>query len=375
MSSLRFLVAYFVAWIPAALLYSVMIYSASEARARAVPDALIGGIQSMTAAALLGLGVWWATTRLAERARPFATMAGAHLAMAAGYTALWNGFVLASIWKFAPTQVFESYVRFGLGWNLLTGLFIYGMVSGIAHALTVTRRLRREREATARAEALRTRAELSALRAQMNPHVLFNTLHSISALVRTDPKAVEDALERLAGLLRRLLDTNRLGADQVSLGEEWDIVRDQLQLEQLRFGDRLRVVEEIESEALDYMIPVFTLQPMVENAVKHGVAARTQPCTVRISARCHPERSEGSAVDMLELEVSDDGPGADRKTALNAQGLGLRALRQRLLAQFGDRGGVHVETEPGKGFLIRVTLPAVVATPQAASSKPQAVVS
>src|SRR6185295_6075001 len=115
-----------------------------------------------------------------------------------------------------------AFLEYALGWELLTGLLIYGMVAGIAQAVAVGARLRRERDAASRAEALRARAELSALRAQMNPHFLFNTLHSISALVRTDPRAVEDALERLALLLRRLLDVNRAGADQIVLAEEWE---------------------------------------------------------------------------------------------------------------------------------------------------------
>jgi two-component system LytT family sensor kinase len=352
-SRVRFLTAYFAAWIPPAILYGVMIYRATEPRNRGGAGAFWGGVESMTVAALLGLGVWWLTTRIAERARPLAMLAAAHAGMAVAFTVLWNGFILLSIRLFAPREVFDTYIRFAIGWNLLTGLFIYGMVAGIGHALTVTRRLRGEREATARAEALRARAELSALRAQMNPHFLFNTLHSISALVRTDPRAVEDALERLAGLLRRMLDANRLGADQIPLGEEWAVVRDQLQLEALRFGDRLRVVENVESEALDCLIPVFTLQPLVENAVKHGVASRTQPCTIRISARVV---ANGSG-DQLVLEVADDGPGADKRAALDATGLGLRAVRQRVMAQYGDHGGVHIETAPGQGFLARVTLP------------------
>jgi two-component system, LytTR family, sensor kinase len=350
---LQFLTAYFAAWVPAAALYAFMIHQQTEARSRSLSGAIWGGAESMLAAALLGLVVWRLTQRLGERARPMATLVGSHVALAIAYTGAWNTWIVVSMYFFAPRVVFDTYVQFGLGWNIMTGLLLYGIVAGIAHALTAGRRLRREREATARAEALRVHAELSALRAQMHPHFLFNTLHSIAALARTDPGAVEDALERLAGLLRRLLDVRRLTADQVPLGDEWDIVRDQLELEKLRFGDRLRVIADVDSEALECLIPIFSLQPIVENAVKHGVAARTQPCTIHVSARVQGE--------TLELEVRDDGPGADKRAALNAPGLGLRSLRQRLLALHGDRGGVHVETEPGKGFLIRVTLPAVAA--------------
>ena len=363
--SLRFFAAYFAAWIPPAALYAFMIYQQSADRSR-LANALWGGAESMAVAALLGLLVWTATRRLAEHARPFVTLVSAHVGLAIGYTTLWNAWVVISIYLFAPRAVFEQYVTFGLGWNILTGLLLYGMVAGIAHALTVSRRLRREREATARAEALRAQAELNALRAQMNPHFLFNTLHSIAALARTDPGAVENALERLAGLLRRLLDGRRLAADQVPLGDEWEIVRDQLELENLRFGDRLRVVWDMDPDALECLIPIFTLQPLVENAVKHGVAGRTEPCTIHISA--HVTGHTATQSETLCIEVRDDGPGADKRAALAASGLGLRSLRQRMIAVHGDRAGVHIETTPGRGFMARLTMP-VVAAPLPVSAR------
>lgn len=355
---LRFLLIYFAAWIPVAVIYSYLIYQSSADRS--VDGALIGGGESVLFAALLGLAVWSATRRLAERARPLHLVVGAHLLLSIAYTLVWTGLIVGSIALFAPRSVLDSFLQYALGWELLTGILLYGLVAGIAHGVTIGARLRRERDAVIRAEALRARAELSALRSQMNPHFLFNTLHSITALVRTDPRAVEDALERLALLLRRLLDVNRGGADQIALGEEWEIVGNQLELEKLRFGDRLRVVTEIDQEALDCVIPIFTLQPLVENAVRHGVAARTQPCTVTIGARVRG--------DVLEIEVRDDGPGADPRAALNASGLGLRAVRQRLMAQYGDRSGVHVDSAPGAGFRVQVTLPAIVSPARQQSS-------
>lgn len=350
----RFVLTYFAAWVPFAALYSVLIYLSSQigpARDRSVYGALSGGITSIVLAALLGLVVWRISRRLAERQSSAVTMVVAHVLLSIAYAVSWTVLIGLSIALFAPPRVLTAFLQFAAGWNTLTGLFLYGMVAGIAHAVTVGARLRRERDAAGKAEALRARAELSALRAQMNPHFLFNTLHSISALVRTDPGAVEDALERLALLLRRLLDVNRAGGDQIALGEEWEIVSDQLELEKLRFGDRLRVVTEIENDALECQIPVFTLQPLVENAVRHGVASQTKPCTVTISAHVRGEN--------LEIEVRDDGPGADLKAAMNASGLGLRAIRQRLLAQYGDRAGVHVTSVIGGGFSVLVTLPAV----------------
>jgi len=349
----RFLLAYSAAWAPLAVLYSLLIYW--QTPTPSLIGSIQGGIETVATAALLGLVVWKAIHRLAEQPRGLLRWIGAQVGLAICYSTVWNAMTVLSIWVFAPRSVIEMYVRNALGWSFVTGLILYGFLAGIAHAIAVSARLRREREASARSEALRARAELSALRAQMNPHFLFNTLHSISALVRSDPQAVEDALERLAGLLRRLLDSNRAGADHVSLSEEWDIVSDQLALERLRFGDRLNVVGALESEALECRIPMFTLQPLVENAIRHGVAAQAEHCTVRIAARV--------AGDVLTLEVRDDGPGADAKAVLAAKGLGVRSVRTRLLAQYGDSAGVHIETAPGAGFLVRVTLPAGVALP------------
>lgn len=350
-SRTKFLFLYFAAWLPPAVLYAFLIYLQSNDRS--VEGAIFGGLQSMLSAALLGLGVWSIARRMAERPRPVATLIAVHLGLAIVYTTVWTGLIVLTIALFAPPQVLRMFMQYALGWELLTGVLIYGLVAGISHAVATSKRLRREREAAARAETLRARAELSALRAQMNPHFLFNTLHSVAALVRADPVAAEQALERLATLLRRVLDVNRAGVDQIALGEEWDVVRDQLELEKLRYGDRLRVVTDIESDALECAVPLFALQPLVENAVRHGVAARTEPCTVAIGARI--------AGETLEIEVKDDGPGADRRATLSAVGLGLRSVRSRLLAMYGDRGGFHVETAPGEGFLVRLTLPAVVA--------------
>jgi signal transduction histidine kinase len=367
MKRLRFLMLYFAAWLPLAVIYDGAIYLQSPERS--ARGAVIGGTQSIVYAAILGLLVWRFARRLVESSSPAGRVVAIHAALALAYAAAWTGLVVLSIALFAPPGVLKSFVQYAIAWQVVSGIFIYGIVAGVAHALLVTQRLRREREASARAEALRARAELSALRAQMNPHFLFNTLHSISALVRSDPRAVEDALERLAALLRRLLDVNRGGGDQIALAEEWEIVRDQLELEKLRFGDRLRIIEEIEGDALECSVPIFTLQPLVENAIRHAVATRTQGGTVTIRAHV--------ADDQLVIAVRDDGPGAEARAVNAAPGLGLSAVRQRLLALYGDRAGVRVDTAPGKGFAVRITIPAIASGPAlpspAGSVRPAAV--
>ncbi|MFI5230248.1 MAG: sensor histidine kinase, partial [Gemmatimonadales bacterium] len=129
-------------------------------------------------------------------------------------------------------------------------------------------------------------------------------------------------------------------------------VRNYLSLEQLRLGDRLRVVERIDPDALDCALPSLTMQPLVENAIKYGVAPRAGGGTITIGAAC---AADGS---VLELDVADDGPGARVDVLDTAAGVGLRAVRQRLDTRYPTRATFSVTTEPGHGFAVRLTLPA-----------------
>jgi LytS/YehU family sensor histidine kinase len=211
--------------------------------------------------------------------------------------------------------------------------------------------LRDEERRGARAEALRIDAELRALRAQLNPHFLFNTLHSITALVRIDPADGERALEHFAALLRYVLDVNRERSEEVPLEEELGFVRTYLALERLRLGDRLQVKEEIDPDALECLVLGFSLQPLVENAIRHGIAPRAGEGTLRIAANL-----EG---DQLVLEVADDGSGADGTAVAEAAGVGLNAVRQRLEARWGNDARLEIVTAPRNGFLVRMVQPAV----------------
>jgi LytS/YehU family sensor histidine kinase len=225
---------------------------------------------------------------------------------------------------------------------------LYGLVVGISYAMQSARRLRDQERRAARAEALRVDAELRALRAQLNPHFLFNTLHSITALVRIDPTSGERALEQFAALLRYVLDVNRERSEEVPLEEEMGFVRTYLALETLRLGERLQVIEEIDPDALECLVLAFSLQPLVENAIRHGIAPRAGQGTLRVAANLVGEQ--------LVLEVADDGAGAD--AAKVGEGVGLSAVRQRLEARWGAQAHMEIVTAPQNGFLVRVTVPA-----------------
>jgi LytS/YehU family sensor histidine kinase len=226
--------------------------------------------------------------------------------------------------------------------------WLYGLVAGVSYAVRTQGRLRDQEMAAARAETLATRAQLRALRAQLNPHFFFNALHSLTTLVRNDARAAEEALDRLGGLLRYALDEGF--SDDVPLANEWEFVCDYLALESLRLGPRLCVQSELDEDALECLVPSFILQPLVENAVRHGLARRVQGGSLVIEASVKG--------DELLLRVRDDGRGASREETERTSGLGLRTLRQRLEARYNGSSRVEIVTAPGAGFEVIVAIPA-----------------
>ena len=347
----RFWLVYSAAWLPYAASYvAIFLTHLGSSFIGALNDALC----NVVPAALLGAGVIFLCRRFPWRRERRAKFLAAHLGLALLYSALWVSVVpLLFTLETAATRGtwdYQPFTGYGFQWEFFAGLMLYGTIASITYAMQASERLRAEEARAARAEHLRTRAELDALRAQLNPHFLFNTLHSLMSLVRHDPHAAEDALERLSALLRYALKAKREDGDEVSLAEEWKFVENYLALEQLRLGGRLRVESRIQPETLDCAVPAFTLQPLVENAIRHGVAAQSRGGALRIA--CDLEDK------TLRLLVRDDGPGATSEVITNSGGLGLRVVRQRLDALYGSRARLDVETSPGAGFTVRVEIPA-----------------
>jgi len=202
-------------------------------------------------------------------------------------------------------------------------------------------------EARLREEA--ARAELSALQARINPHFFFNTLNTISALAEDDPRRAAEIVQTLAELFRYTFKVAESGP--VPLAEELDFVGRYLTIEQARFGDRLRVVRDVDEAALSVPVPGLILQPLVENAVGHGIAPLRHGGTVRIAARC----GEG----MLVVEVADDGRGLPPGRDPVREGHGLDNVRQRLLTLYGEDGGLDLGPgQGGRGTMARIRIPA-----------------
>jgi signal transduction histidine kinase len=209
---------------------------------------------------------------------------------------------------------------------------------------------RRERERAlqaSRLQELMAGLQLSLLRAQIQPHFLFNTMHAISALLRVDPRAAEDMLADLAEILRASF--NDPSSQETTLRRELDIVGCFLRIQQRRLGDRLSVVTDVSLEALDAAVPALVLQSLVENAVLHGIAPARRPGTLRIGAR-----RDGAA---LVLEVSDDGTGAAAATTSAGGGIGLANARERLRHLYGGAQSFSFESVPERGTRVALRLP------------------
>ena len=245
------------------------------------------------------------------------------------------------VWRWpTPVQV--------LVWLAMMALLVYCALCSIGHASALARRVRDEAARAARAETLRAEARLAALRAQLNPHFILNLLHSLMGLVGRDPETAASAIERLGGLLQHTLRVQRQEGDQVPLRDELAFVADYLALERLRLAERLRAEIDVDPAALDLAVPAFVLQPLVENAVRHGVAPRAGGGRLAVSAR--------AADGVLRLRVEDDGTGA-AGAADPGEGLGLRLIEERLAAIYGPAASLRTGAMPGGGFAAEVTIP------------------
>jgi hypothetical protein len=230
--------------------------------------------------------------------------------------------------------------------STLNNFLMSWMIIGVAHALVYAERDQRRR---AQAQVLETQlanARLGALAAQLNPHFLFNTLNSIAEMVHRDADVADRMLVGLGELLRQSLSSEQL--QEVSLGDELELLDCYVDIEQMRLGDRLKFDRDIPQETLGARVPHLLLQPLVENAIKHAIAPRPSPGHVSVRV----ERDS----DRLVLEVRDDGDGRDEPTAKGA-GIGLSSTRARLQALYGDDHSFSVRAQPEGGTVARVVVP------------------
>jgi two-component system, LytTR family, sensor kinase len=207
-------------------------------------------------------------------------------------------------------------------------------------------------------ERLLLHSRMEALQNQINPHFLFNTLNSVSSLVRFDPDTARQLIIKLANILRRLLNSSDAF---VPLREELEFIDNYLDIEVVRFGqDKLRVVKEIEIPSLDIMVPSMLLQPLVENSIKHGLSSKIDGGSIYLRSRLTDSQ--------LIIEVEDDGVGMgaanflERPTGLGGTGIGMANVAERLKVLYGDTARMTIDSPEGRGTLVRLRLPVLQGT-------------
>jgi len=227
-------------------------------------------------------------------------------------------------------------------------LFAYGAIIGVAHSIHFYRRYRERERRALFLESNLAKARLSALQAQLQPHFLFNTLNAIAMLLRRDPRAAEKTLTTLSELLRLALSLSE--KQEVTLGEELQFVELYFDIQRTRFGDRLRFEQDIEPAALDCLVPTLLLQPLIENAIRHGFEPIDHGGLVRVTA----QRKEG----FLAITVEDDGGGLNPQPSNPGRcGIGLSNLKTRLTALHGARQKLDLSPRPEGGALVRIEIP------------------
>ncbi|MBL8297383.1 MAG: histidine kinase [Rhodanobacteraceae bacterium] len=325
------------AWLPMWAVFTVLISSAHDI---SVLPAMIGSARMVVPGALLGFAVYAFTNRT-PWPHPFRLrFVVVHMFAATIYAVVWLTLIVAIDYLVSRRMV----VREGPGIVafLVTGMWLYLVVAGVAYANRAAQR-------AAALEAHAARVQLAQLRAQLHPHFLFNTLHTIVQLIPTAPQAASQAAEELADVLRRVIEEDR---DLLPLSEELAFVERYLAIERLRFGERLRVERQVDAAALPALVPSFALQTLIENAVRHGAAAKLETTTIAIRASL--------AGGVLTLSVHDDGVGARSDEIMRAGSTGLRRLRERLQWEFGEHSRLDIDSSPGAGFAATLHLPALL---------------
>ena len=231
------------------------------------------------------------------------------------------------------------------------GLTIYWATVVVAHALHYYRGLREGEAKAGQLAAQLARAQLQALKMQIHPHFLFNTLNSISALLHKDVEAADKMIARLGDFLR--LTLKRSDTQTVDFGQELEFLKCYLDIEHIRFQDRLTVEMEIEPETLDNMVPNLILQPIVENAVRHGVARQTLPGHITIRAL--------KKSDRLIMQVEDNGPGLKMNSNGVFSGIGLNNTRARLEQFYGADYDFQIANSKTRGVIVTLEIPATPA--------------
>ncbi len=343
-------------WTFIGLVFTLQFYFASYRSERPTPflDALY---MQMIWAYLFALAtplVLWAVTRMPLERDNWVRSALLHLPLsivlgviltALGRVLIW----LRWGWPLGRPLTLESITRFVVA-NFTEAIGIYLLIALTGYAFSYYRRFREGQVRTLQLEAQLSQAQLHALKMQLHPHFLFNTLHSISALLNKDAEAARKMITRLGDFLRLTLENS--GSQEVTLRQEMEFLGCYLEIERIRFQDRLVTHMDVAQQTLDAKVPNLILQPIVENAIRHGIAPRSTQGLIEIEAK----QRNGT----LRIQIRDNGPGLSaHRTSENVfkKGLGLANTKTRLEQLYGPAHSFNLSNNPDGGLIVTLEIP------------------
>lgn len=345
LTQLRRLTVYLLAWIPIAGLLAYLLAMPGAITWR---ESLVMAVPLCLVYAFICLSAWYPCRVTPIERSSLSRLASTHLSTAILATGVWVVAARMLALEMSQTELYRGFdKRFSKEIPLLVGVGVLLYLLSIAFYYVLLA-LEASQEAEARvmkASVLAREAELRALKAQVNPHFLFNSLNSISALTSSDAAKAREMCILLGDFLRRTLGLGEKAA--IPLEEEMSLIRAFLSVERIRFGPRINLEENIDKEALEVQVPPLLLQPLVENAIVHGIANLIEGGWIRLDAQC----KNGEVAIVVENTYDPDAPARRRS------GVGLANVRQRLEARFGNRATFAVKTE-GDHFRVSITLPA-----------------
>ena len=345
LGQLRRLVAYLLGWVPLA---AMLVYLLAVPGGLSWIEAFAVGIPLCLLYAFMCLSAWYSCRGAPLERSGALQLALTHLIAAVVVSGFWIlsakalGHELSNFSAFSDLEV-----RLSKSFPLLfgTGILLYLLAVAFFYVLLAVQQSRDAKEREMKAGVLARDAELRALKAQVNPHFLFNSLNSISALTSSDPAKAREMCVLLGDFLRRTLGLGEKAA--IPLAEELSLIRSFLAVEKVRFGARIQMEEDIDKEALDVFVPPLLLQPLVENAVVHGISNLVEGGSIRLDIHAH----DGLLSIAVENSFDPDSPPRRRG------GVGLANVRQRLATRHGNLASFDVKSE-GDRYRVAITLPA-----------------
>ena len=343
-------------WTFIGLVFTLQFYFASYRSERPTPflDALYMQIIWAYLFALATPLVLWAVTRMPLERDNWVRNALLHIPIsivlgvlltALGRVLIW----LRWGWPLGKPMTFESIIRFVIA-NFTEAIGIYLLIALTGYAFSYYRRFREGQVRTLQLEAQLSQAQLQALKMQLHPHFLFNTLHSISALLNKDAEAARKMITRLGDFLRLTVENS--GSQEVTLRQEMEFLSCYLEIERIRFQDRLVTHMDVAQQTLDAKVPNLILQPIVENAIRHGIAPRSTQGLIEIEAKQRNGR--------LRIQIRDNGPGlSTHRTSENVfkKGLGLANTETRLEQLYGPAHSFNLRNNPDGGLIVTLEIP------------------